>query len=352
MTVLFLCGLFSVHAQTAGFFMDPNSEEPRFIQWLRWSGGMYSLHCEVVIEKEEGGVYVSHFREFNTDNYLEISLPPGNYRFRVIPYDILGKPGTGTQWKQITVFSAVRPELSQPEKKPDSIVDEQELLFAFNGKNLEPGADIYFVGSNGDRIIPIDSIISDDGSSVSLIFNKGQLSDGEYEVVVINPGGLKTSLGGINYESPKKMTAKLIYIVGVSWIPLYPAYGGGFGDDWNFTNISARISVNSCMFNNNYIGMEFTLMKFPDSVPNMPNGFVGGFNILFINWLSSQKASFNFRAGVNFTIYPFDYSCSNIGISFLFRMFKHLGIEAGINYMDSFYDGGGIQPWIGLNILF
>jgi len=116
LTAMFLSGLSALQAQTAGYYLDPDSEEPRFIQRLAWSGGMYSLHCEVIIEKEEDGKYAGYVSKFTADNYFDISLPPGNYRFRVIPYDILDKPGMGTKWETFKVFNAVKPELYHPKE--------------------------------------------------------------------------------------------------------------------------------------------------------------------------------------------------------------------------------------------
>jgi len=354
LTTLFLSGLSVLPAQTAGYYLDPDSEEPRFIQRLTWSGGMYSLHCEVIIQKEEGGEYVNHLSKSTTGNYLDLSLSPGNYRFRVIPYDILGRPSTGTQWAMFTVFNAVRPELYQPEEKTDYINDKRGFVFVFNGKNLEPDAQIYFVSPKGEQIIPAEIIRSDDGSSVSLVFDKNQLIDGEYEVFVINPGGLETNIGGINFESPKEKARQFLYIVCVSWVPIYPAYGDGFGGGWSLFNMSARLSMNSCMFLNDYIGLEFSFSKFKNDITYVLNGLSGGFNLLYIKWLPGQKAAYNFRIGIGFTVQSTNYCYSTVGVSFLYRIIQNFNIEAGIDYVKPFNGsfGGGILPWIGISLIF
>jgi hypothetical protein len=284
LTALFLCGLFSVQAQSEDYFQAPGSEEPRFIQRLAWSGGMYSRHCEVIIEKEESGEYVKYMSKFTADNFIDILLPLGNYRFRVIPYDILDKPAAGTQWAQFKVPNAVKPDVSQTEEKTDNIKE------------------------------------------------KGNIEETDY---------------------PQEMLTQFLYIFSVSWMPLYPAYGNGFGNGWALSNISARLSLSSSMFLNNYIGVEFSLIKYPDDVPNMPNGFSAGAGFLFINWLPDQKGAVNFRIGVDFNIQALDLN-SNIGISFLSKIIQNLSIEAGINYVNSSKEGtgGGILPWIGLSIIF
>lgn len=350
-TALFFFWLPVLHAQTTGYFLDTDSVEPRFIQRLAWIGGIYALHCEVIIEKEEGAGYVKYLSEFTTGNYFDISLPPGNYRFRVIPYDILDKPSTGTKWETFKVFNAVKPELYQLEEKIEYINNKQRTKYEFNGKNIEPDSQIYFVNSNKKHIVPVEITRNEDGSGVSLVFDEGQLVDGEYEIFIINPGGLETSLGGIKYKTPKMQT---FYIVGVSWMPVHQTNKNLFDNNWILSNISARISINSCMFLNNYFGMELTFSKCMDDNTNKFGGNTAGVNLLLTNWLFNNSAAFNLRAGVVLTAQLMDFSYINTGFSFMYRIVRHLNIEAGINYNYSFRDSisSAILPWVGISLIF
>jgi hypothetical protein len=349
---MFFCGLFPVQAQTAGYFLDPDSEEPRFIQRLAWSGGMYSLHCEVIVEKEKDGIYAGHHSAFTTGNYLDISLQPGNYRFRVIPYDILGKPVEGTGWEYFKVFSALMPELYQSGEKKDYVSVEKEFIFAFNGKNLVADTQFCFIGPKGEKFYPVETIVNEDGSKVSLVFEKKQLDDGEYEVYAVNPGGLETRLSGITLKTPRIKLDQFLYIINVSWMPIYPAYGSDFGVDWNLSNVCARISVNSCMFFDSYLGMEFLFSRYIENNIYGENGFTIGTGFLFMNWLPNKKAAANFRIGWGICTQPSDFF-SNVGVSFMLKVVKRLNIEAGVNYVNSFVkDGGDIQPWAGISFVF
>jgi len=355
LTVLFFSGLSVLHAQTAGYYLDPNSETPRFIQRLAWSGGTNSLHCEVIIEKEESGTFVNYNNKFTTDNFFEISLPPGNYRFRVIPYDILGKPSEGTEWAPFTVFNAVKPELYQPDEL-DYFNDRQKSQFEFNGNNIEPDATIYFVNSAGEQIFPTEVIRYSDGSGVRLIFDKGQLTDGEYEVCVVNPGGLETSIGGVDYKTYREKFGVARYLAGLSFMPSFQGYGDGFSSGGFLYFITARIGVISCIYLNNYIGMEFTVSRFAknwDDTDYTSYGFTTEYNLLFVNWLPEQRASVNCKIGMGFDMQPMDLSYAVLGVSFLYRIYQNYNIEAGVNFTHIIKDGSGsIQPWIGLCVMF
>lgn len=82
--------------------------EHRYVQTVEWIGDNYTLKYEVVIEKNEGapGEYTTFLREFTEKPSLQISLPLGKYRYRVIPYDYLEHPGEASDWETIEVKPA------------------------------------------------------------------------------------------------------------------------------------------------------------------------------------------------------------------------------------------------------
>ena len=356
LAALFLSGLSAVRAQTAHYFLDPDSEEPRFIQRLTWNGGTYALHCEIIIEKGEGAGYVNYLNKITNSNYLDISLPPGNYRFRVIPYDILGKPTEGSRWAEFKVYNAVKPEIFKPKEELEYYNDKQGSKFEFNGKNIEPDAQVYFVNSKGEHIVPSEIIRSDDGSRLFVSFNKDQLVDGEYEVFIVNPGGLETNMGGIDYKTYRERFGLMHYMAGISFMPSFQYYGKGMSSDGFLFYINARISIISCLFSNNYIGTEFTVSRFTKLTDTDYNtsGFLTGYNLLFLNWLPGRNAAVNYRIGIGFDMNPMDLHYVNMGISFLYRIFQNFSVEAGVNFTNVIINDtvGDLQPWVGITVLF
>jgi len=91
--------------------------EHRYVQTIEWVGDNYTLKYEVVIEKDEGGgapgEYTTFLREFTEKPSLQVSLPLGKYRYRVIPYDYLEQPGEASGWVDIEV----KPAPAEPEKE-------------------------------------------------------------------------------------------------------------------------------------------------------------------------------------------------------------------------------------------
>jgi len=77
--------------------------EPRLIQQFSWNGDENTLRYEVVVEKEEDGVYRDVYRIFTTALSVALTLSPGNYRCCVIPYDFLDRPGGRSEWFNMEV---------------------------------------------------------------------------------------------------------------------------------------------------------------------------------------------------------------------------------------------------------
>ena len=86
--VLFFCVAFVVSAQ----------EGPRLSHRFSWTADEYAMRYQVVIEREEEGVYNTVLREFTNEAFIVFSLPVGNYRLQVTPYDFLDLPGPRTSW--------------------------------------------------------------------------------------------------------------------------------------------------------------------------------------------------------------------------------------------------------------
>jgi hypothetical protein len=65
----------------------------RFIQFLKWEEQENALYYEVEIERQAGELWEEALTGKTEASFFEVSLTPGIYRCRVIPYDLLERPG-------------------------------------------------------------------------------------------------------------------------------------------------------------------------------------------------------------------------------------------------------------------
>jgi len=396
LTALFLYGATSIlYSQNAGYSFNMENGEARFTQRLAWVGGEYALRYEVLIERLEGGSYVNYRQESTTALFIDISLPPGEYRFRVIPYDILDRPGEGTQWAQIEVLRALKPEILDTPGR--YIENENAKIHAFevDGKDIAPDAEIYFRGQDGELVPPLDVTVADNGS-VMLQFDREKLKTGEYELIVKNPGGLETSVNVVVFEVEKKGRLKplksVIFNIGIFLSPpvislygngdvydtqsqtvsvspygygnIYDGQGGIYGGQSQsyvsggeslFVSAAMNLNVGFRIPSGIHIGPEVTMLyqiyETEESLFNL------GLNLLVKKWLPGDRFALCFRLGAEFMPEDssiFDNLRSNLGISFFWRIFSIFYAEGGIDYINLFDNpsygfaririGFGVQP--------
>ena len=92
-----------------------------------WSGGEHALRYAIEIDKMENGVYQSNLREYTEALYFNVSLFPGEYRYRIIPHDVLDRPGAGTQWIRFEVHP-VNPAIADSTVVFGDEVDDNEQV--------------------------------------------------------------------------------------------------------------------------------------------------------------------------------------------------------------------------------
>ena len=109
-----LCGswliLFLLFLGLTPLLYAEEDPEQRFTRRIAWRGSEHAWRYAVEIEILQNESYRSFSREYTTEQYMDISLPPGEFRFRVISYDILGRHSEGSQWVAFDVRPRPAPE--------------------------------------------------------------------------------------------------------------------------------------------------------------------------------------------------------------------------------------------------
>ena len=107
--LLFANGSFGLQAQSSESFTNTSDDELRVNRRLTWTRAEFTQRYEVVIEREEEGVYREHLREFTTALFIQVSLLPGKYRCCVITHGFMNQVGNPSQWVYIEVLPVLIP---------------------------------------------------------------------------------------------------------------------------------------------------------------------------------------------------------------------------------------------------
>jgi len=397
----------SLFAQDAGYYSVTEGGQTRFYQRLTWSGGEYALRYEVVIERIVEGRYRAHLRDFTASLFIVVSLPPGDYRFRVIPYDVLDRPGTGSPWVNLEVRHAVRPELmGMSSGFYSSGIDDQPsgYVLEIEGNDIVPGAEVFIRPPDG-TLIPAETLSFGEGTDVIIFVDDDKATPGEYDLVVRNPGGLESSVGGIVLKEPGKESVyqpkpepvvvnepemkqepkaeeeheqepsedqkfgfdplrPFLVGFGAAWTPVAPLHGEYIdGEFYPFSLYTEKeMSIFGVYFNvvfstpmDIYIGPEVKGFLYIDI--NDEYFLIGGVNLLAMKWMANQRMAFKFSPGVSFVLVPeIENSLMiDIGFSIILRVSNELVLEIGTDYVNFLREEnpvGFLRPWIGAGFLF
>jgi hypothetical protein len=364
--MLFFLPVTFLQAQEQGYFLDTSGDEPRFIQRLTWTGDEYAQRYEIIIEKEENGRYREVRRESTTALSMEVSLSSGKYRFLVVPYDFLNQSGERSPWMYIEVLPAFYPELDDvlPEfSLSDTDLQSRNRVYEMqiSGKNLVPGAEIFLRGPNGEHIVPLEIQTSEDGDHVQLRFEKKLLTPGDYELVVINPGGLSTSKSEVPFVPPANQRAAHVFL-SAGWMPPVTAYDDGnrfFGEVWSPSGAVIRFGIADANPGIINLGAELTESWSTYDASGGVHFFDTTVNFLMQKISPDEKAIVTLRLGVGYVLplnddieFSMDFLHSNIGISFMGFIGESIYMELGIDCANWFtgHISGNLRPWIGIGL--
>jgi len=370
--LLFFILLSPVFAQPAEFFM-----ELRFVQRLTWSGDAYALRYEILIEREVNGTFRPFVQEFTTSFYIEVSLSAGRYRYQVFPYDFLEQRGSGSGWIEFEVIPALNPvldyftpELDITETDGDIIVNR--YLMNIYGRNMAQNAQIYLRRTDGVIFIPDKMEISHDGSIVRLAFEDPYSVPENFEIIVINPGGLEAIMSGSSDIPPPPVPPPpplkyFDFYFGAALAPKIFMHV-------NLNRLSEQlIALPGAMLR---FGAVYRLLDFAKFGVEASAGWyfydndlqtvIADICLLVQKHISNgdapAKFAFSFRLGAGYTFLIGDKPEQNwqpvhinTGGSFLWLPLKHLYLEAGIDlvFWSMNKDGtSGLRPFIGAGLRF
>ena len=334
-----------------------------FFQRLKWEAAQYAVSYHVILERKKDNMdtYTEVLRRNVTDPFLDISVPAGEYRYRVLSFNILGLLDSQSDWEYFIVLQALKP----------SIVAFSPLAFYFDrltprilnltGENLLPEAEIYLVSktsvdSAGEPLVlkPQEIHRNELGENARLVFDEDDLVAGEYEIVVKNPGGLETRVGDFTIAMAKPFDIN----VSGGYAPMLTLFGQTkYFLDHVFVPASFFIRGSFVPFkwDKGNLGFELGtgwsyLTSDQNEKKTHANLVLVNADVLYQYWIIKRELSVNGRAGLGLAgifNYQFKYTNTgktgdsistaafsfNLGASVQWLLYKQIFIEGGLDYI-------------------
>jgi hypothetical protein len=339
----------------SSYRLDENGRILQRISWTRSNAYYYEVEIEQQIASGEWQLVET---EKTDELFIEVSLPPGMYRYRILGYNVLGRVAATGGWTGIRVFATREPTIERT--IPGAYYVEQtadDFTLVLEGVNLMEGAGVYIVSKKEGRQYPPESIqYSEDEKTITLVLKTAGLGLGPYAITVTNPG--KTQMV---YEGFTVMFRQALDLnVSLGYAPLVPLYGyifESFSKPVYPVGFYGRVNMVPLKRLWGFVGLEFTPRLVPLETAHADytvHGTMMNFAVdaLYQYWFGSRKMALNARLGgglaVIIGIYydHADGSSSdpvktllplvNAGISFEWVLWRDLFAEAGFEYIQHF----------------
>ena len=338
---------------------------PRFTQVLRWEHDPNVSFYRVYVQTASG----ENITEERTEQpELQLNLEPGEYRFRVILFNLLEKPELELPWNTFTVKRAEIPRIGN--WFPGAwYLDELDPVLSLSGTDLMPGAKVVLSHTTRESVYLNGEVVEQEGTTrVNIRFPSMLVQTGTYSFTLTNPGGLTAVIPralDVSFQRPVDLHVSAGF---APWLPLYDSWSV---QTWPGTvfplSAVARFSVHFLKTGIGYFGGELTTGgRF------MSGGIEGadirsvsgsvGLNAVY-RLLFSKTLSVSARAGGGIVLsnHVFEYAgrkgatlssidpCISAGVSLTRHLTKKIFLEAGADWMQMFaseFTAGGIMPFI------
>ena len=175
------------------FAADPQN---KFSQRLEWKSDPNVFEYKVSVRNAAGKID-THTTE---SNFIELSLPPGKYSYRVTAFDVLGKEAVSTTWTAFEILKAAKPVISNV--KPVEVLkkDNSSLEMEFLVENVDEGSTVLLKNTATGKTVSGKLVIAEGAvataaaseSSVAKVAKFKSVQEGSWQLVVKNESGLTT----------------------------------------------------------------------------------------------------------------------------------------------------------------
>ena len=343
-----------------------------FHQHLEWYPAEYSASYMVILEQKRDDVFAEIMRRSVQTTSLEISIPAGEYRYRVLGFNVLGRLDSISEWEYISIIQAMEPSIFSYspssfyfDRKSLRIITLEGINFFLESKFylLRRGGNITMPDESDEEsmnfeeniIIPVEVRLTELGNSAQLVFDEESLLEGTYDIIVRNPGGLETSTGpfGISVAKPFDINVSVGYFPMVSMFKSSEYILNKAGIPVVFGTSASFIPIKKDF---GFFGPElhvffggYTSESDSQYINTVSSGLLGfHVNALYQYWFKKEVLALNGRFGLGVTGllgYKYEYhtgmesSLKNFaffswsgGVSVLWVFYRQLYLEGGIDY--------------------
>ena len=311
------------NTETRHCFIEEGEGGSVFYQRLSWQSVDDILCYEFELEQQdEKGNWHQIDKKKMKENFTDVSLPPGNYRYKITVINLLEQAEAASTFRNFEILIAHQPKVESVSPQVIYMDEFFDGIFTASGANFLQRT-VFSLSKQGSSPVPLEPVeLSKNGKKAQFELNLNKFNPGEYTFIVSDISGLTDKSKNVTFRFQKPVDA---------YISLGYTFSGFEGESVFKTYYDRNFAPLSGMFRFSLLPIKRTYGCF-------------GFNVTYSAAMMDSKQEYYTLQGTFMT--------TQLNAVYIYPIIKHrlnLDIHAGggaaflINSRFVFEDSGGIQ---------
>lgn len=311
------------NSETTHCFIEEGEGGSVFYQRLSWQSVDNILCYEFELEQQdEKGNWHQIDKKKMKENFTDVSLPPGNYRYKITVINLLEQAEAASAFRNFEILIAHQPKVESVSPQVIYMDEFFDGIFAASGANFLQRT-VFSLSKQGSSPVPLEPVeLSKNGKKAQFELNLNKFNPGEYTFIVSDISGLTDKSKTVTFRFQKPVDA---------YMSVGYTFTGFVGDSVFKTYYDRNVAPLCGMFRFSLLPIKRTYGCF-------------GFNVTYSAAMMDSKQEYYTLHGTFMT--------AQLNAVYIYPIIKHrlnLDIHAGfgaaflINSRFVFEDSGGVQ---------
>ena len=201
----------SVQEQTeepTHYFIEESEHGSVLYQRLSWQKVDDILGYEFELEKEDdNGKWRRIDKKLVKDNFTDVSLPPGSYRYKITVINLLEQAEASSAYRNFEILIAHQPEVESVSPQLIYLDEFFDGIFAASGAYFLRNTEFFLNKQGSAPIALVPQELSKDGKKVRFELNLNKFNPGVYTFTVRDISGLTDKSKTVTFKFQKPVDA-------------------------------------------------------------------------------------------------------------------------------------------------
>lgn len=190
------------------YFLKETDKGLTLVQRLSWEALDDILGFEFDLEQQDKKTKVWRAIDKRTvkTNYADVSLAPGNYRYRVRVINLLGQKEEASEYRNFAIRIAYQPEVSTVSPQVINFDEMEEQTLTITGKNFHEETSFILTNNFSGSILRGSIVeLKDNGTHAVVAFEFMKANSGTYTFTAVDPSDLSAGKEDIIFRFQKPL---------------------------------------------------------------------------------------------------------------------------------------------------